>query len=239
MIHLTGDTHGSCDWGKIFMTYREKRIKPNDYVIICGDFGGIWHGNGTDDVLLDRYSKLPFTILFIDGNHENFDRLYEYPVEDWSGGKIHKVRDNVFHLMRGHVFTIENKTFFAMGGGTSIDKEWRMSWEYEQNQYLKRGKKPKKIWWEQEIPTREELSFGLNNLKEHGNKVDYIITHTHSKLFMQNQLEFVKEDTPLTHFLDYVFKNIEYKQWFCGHFHVDREYPEEKTVILYDNIVVV
>lgn len=29
----------------------------------------------------------PFTTLFVDGNHENFDLLNAYPVENWHGGK--------------------------------------------------------------------------------------------------------------------------------------------------------
>lgn len=233
MIHITGDTHGNRDWGKIFMAYREKKIKPNDYLIIAGDFGAIWHGNGTDDVLLDRYSKLPFTILFIDGNHENFDKLYEYPVEDWNGGKIHKIRDNAFHLMRGQVFSIEDKTFFTLGGGTSIDKEWRLQYERENSTY----KKPCKIWWEQEIPTIGELAMATVELLKRNDKVDYIITHTIGKKFMQEVLEFVKEDTVLSEYLDAVMETVEYKRWFCGHFHVDRDYNEQRVTMLYEKIV--
>lgn len=237
MIHITGDTHGNRDWGKVFMAYQNGKIKPNDYLIITGDFGGVWHGSNADNLILNRYERLPFTVLFIDGNHENFDALYQYPVEDWCGGKVHKIRENVLHLMRGHVFTIEGETFFTMGGGTSIDKEWRLQWEHEQNQYLRKGRRPKKIWWEQEIPSDEELCLGYSTLKEHNNKVAYILTHTHSNLFMKNQLDFIKEDTKLTEFLDYVMKEVEYKQWFCGHFHVDRDFPEMKTRMLYGDIV--
>ena len=48
----------------------------------------------------------PFTTLYVDGNHENFDRLYGYPIENWQGGKVHKIRPSVLHLMRGQVFEI-------------------------------------------------------------------------------------------------------------------------------------
>lgn len=237
MIHITGDTHGTRDWGKIFMAYRNRKISSGDYLIITGDFGAIWNGNGKDDEILNRYEKLPFTILFIDGNHENFDVLNSYPVEMWNGGKIHKIRNNIIHLMRGQVFTIENKTFFTMGGGTSIDKEWRLQWKYEQNQYLKRGKSPKKIWWEQELPTEDEILEAKKNLSANQNRVDYILTHTQSNLFMERQLQFIKENSILTNFLDYVVENVQYKRWFCGHFHVDREYDAFKVSILYENIV--
>ena len=62
-----------------------------------------------------------FTTLFVDGNHENFDRLYEYPVEEWHGGKVHKIRPSVIHLMRGQIFEIEGKSIFTFGGASSHD----------------------------------------------------------------------------------------------------------------------
>ncbi len=233
MIHITGDTHGSRDWGKIFMASKNKQIKAGDYVIICGDFGCIWEGNGNDDRLLDRYAKLPFTILFVDGNHENFDRLYEYPIEEWNGGKIHKIRDNVFHLMRGHIFTIEDKTFFCMGGGTSIDKEWRLQYEQENKSY----KKSSKIWWEQEIPTLGELGMGNVNLQKANNQVDYIITHTIGNRVMEEGLHYIKESSVLNEWLDAVMETVDYKYWFCGHFHEDIDIEEKKVHILYDKVL--
>ena len=51
----------------------------------------------------------------------NFDRLYQYPVEDWHSGKVHKIRESVLHLMRGQVFEIEEKKIFSFGGASSHD----------------------------------------------------------------------------------------------------------------------
>ena len=53
---------------------------------------------------MDWLEDRPFTTLFCEGNHENFDRLYSYPVEKWNGGNVHKIRPSVIHLMRGQVF---------------------------------------------------------------------------------------------------------------------------------------
>lgn len=158
-----------------------------------------------------------------------FDKLYQYPTEDWNDGKIHKIRDNVFHLMRGQVFTIENKKFFTLGGGTSIDKEYRLQYERENS--------PCKIWWEQEIPTLRELDIATINLNLHKNKVDYIITHTIGNDFVKNALEFIKEDSILNEYLDSIMKTVEYKRWFCGHFHVDRDYDDYKVSMMYDRII--
>lgn len=40
-------------------------------------------------------------LLFVSGNHENFDLLAEYPQEDWNGGKVQRIHSHVIHLLRG------------------------------------------------------------------------------------------------------------------------------------------
>lgn len=99
-------------------------MTKEDYVIICGDFGGVWNKeveNKEEKHLLDWLEEKPFTTLFVDGNHENFDRLYSYPVELWHGGKVHKIRPSVIHLMRGQIYEIDGKSFFTFGGASSHD----------------------------------------------------------------------------------------------------------------------
>ena len=90
-------------------------------MIVCGDAGLVWHGDKSDDPQLDRLEALPFTVLFLDGNHENFDALNEYPVEEWHDGKVHRIRPHVIHLMRGQAFELQGRTFFTMGGAQSHD----------------------------------------------------------------------------------------------------------------------
>ena len=55
-----------------------------------------------------------FKKFLTDGNHENFDRLYAYPVEMWHGGKVHKIRPSVIHLMRGQIFELEEKRYLLL-----------------------------------------------------------------------------------------------------------------------------
>ena len=90
-------------------------------IAVCGDFGGIWDSSNTEKYWLDWLEKKKFTILFVDGNHENFDLLNAFPVTEWNGGKVHVIRKNIIHLMRGQVFTIEGIRFFTFGGGQSHD----------------------------------------------------------------------------------------------------------------------
>lgn len=124
-----------------------------------------------------------------------------------------------------------------MGGGQSIDKAWRLNYEKEKNNSLKRGKRPIKIWWEQEMPTTEEIEEARANLAKAHYTVDYILTHTNSNLFMKNYLGFEKENNVLTHFLDEVFKRVTYGWWYCGHFHIDQDYKDIGVSVLYDGII--
>ena len=184
MIFVTGDTHG--DW----MTRLNSRSFPegvgltkDDYVIICGDFG-LWHDTKEEKYNLEWLDSKLFTTLFVCGNHENYDRLYKYPVEEWNGGKVHKIRDSIFHLMRGQIFDIQGKKFFTFGGASSHDvqdgileqddpriNEWHRD-------YDKMFRINHVSWWKEELPSEEEMTEGMMNLKQNGSQVDYIITHS-------------------------------------------------------------
>ncbi|MFL0194448.1 metallophosphoesterase [Clostridium sp. WILCCON 0269] len=122
MIYVTGDTHIPLDIEKLDEDNfnSQKSMTKEDYVIICGDFGGIWN-NSTEELNWRKWlEKKNFATLWIDGNHENFELLDKYPVTKWNGGKIHRISDSVIHLMRGQVFNIAGLKFFAMGGGGNL-----------------------------------------------------------------------------------------------------------------------
>ena len=106
-IYVTGDCHGSFSRFDTKNFKQQKDMDKEDYVIICGDFGGIWSTdaeNRQDKYWLEWLENKSFTTLFVDGNHENFDRLNSYPIEVWNGGKVHKIKSSIIHLMRGQVF---------------------------------------------------------------------------------------------------------------------------------------
>lgn len=224
MIFVTGDTHGLQDFYKLHIFAGEHpHLTKNDYVIIAGDFGAVWDIK-TMAMELKYYTELPFTVLFVDGNHENYDLLETYPVEEWHGGKVQKIKPDIIHLMRGQVFEIEGKTIFTFGGATSIDKMYRREGI---------------SWWPQELPTYEQLDEGLENLKRYGNKVDYIITHScGQRALMYPKLRIaagIKIACPESHLLSNFEDLITYKHWYFGHFHVDAQLSDKYTV-LYDNV---
>lgn len=114
MIIITGDCHGEFkEHFSLFDKTHKGMFTKNDYMIVCGDFG-IWDQYTYEE--LKYIEELPWTTLFIDGNHENYDILDNMEEIDWHGGKVHKFSDSIIHLMRGHVFDIDNRKVFAFGG---------------------------------------------------------------------------------------------------------------------------
>ena len=89
MIYVTGDTHANIDIEKLNTTKfpQQKNLTKDDYLIICGDFGLCWDGSRREMWWQDWLTAKNFTTLWIDGNHENFDMLYQFPLKS---GKLHR-----------------------------------------------------------------------------------------------------------------------------------------------------
>lgn len=248
MIYITGDCHGNFERFNAGIFPEQKEMTKDDYVIICGDFGGIWsrdEKNIKEQMLLDWLDCKPFTTLFVDGNHENFDRLNEFPVEEWKGGKIHRIQPSVIHLMRGQVFELEGKKIFTFGGASSHDIDGGIlepdAPDYKKKkEKLDQGDKPYRInrvsWWKEELPSEEEMKEGRENLQKHGNKVDFIISHCASsstEVFLGGGL--FQQDR-LTDYFEEVKQTVDYKKWFFGHYHDNRN-VNAKEILLWEQII--
>jgi hypothetical protein len=159
----------------------------DDYLIIAGDFGGVWTGDSSDDDILDYHENKPYTTLFVAGNHENYDLINAFPSSEWNGGKVrHIVKNKIILLERGQVFELEGKKFYTFGGASSHDAEGgildRADPDYrDMVWYLEAKGIPYRVnhlsWWAQELPSEEEMEEGRINLELHDYKVDYVITH--------------------------------------------------------------
>lgn len=222
MIYITGDTHIPVDIQKLSTKRfpKQKEMTKDDYVIICGDFGGVWNGSNEEKYWLKWLKNKNFTTLFIDGNHENFEMLYNLPTVEFGGGIAHKVDDGIYHLSRGEAYSFNGKKFFVFGGASSHDKEYRTE-----------GKN----WWAAEMPSEQEYKFAEKNLKKNNYKFDFVITHS-APTSIQKEVAPTYEINNLTEFLEVVKKNVVCKKWFFGHYHKDVEINEKFTA-LFDKIL--
>ena len=214
MIYVTGDLHGR--------VLSEKRIEcmsslftSEDKLIIAGDFGYIW---GDKEISRKNLEWLQDTIkceiLFIDGNHEDFDTLREMEkIEYRYGAKIGKVGDRVYHLLRNKVYTIEGKRILTCGGARSLDKDMRQ---------------PHVSWWREEFPTPGEL-VQLRNLFHDSNFVnslDFVISHeaptSIKRMLYPNFVDAdIYSDLLSDCFFTYLCGNPNFTKWYFGHLHED------------------
>ena len=226
MIYVTGDTHGDLDMSKVGAKNWEegKSLTADDYLIVCGDFGLIWDPphqiSAREQAWTHWLEDKPWTTLFLDGNHENFPRINSYPVIEKFGGKVHKISDKIFHLMRGEYYTIQDHTFWVMGGARSHDKMYRTEGE---------------SWWPEEMPTYAEMNYGIDNLRAHDMKVDFILTHCAPRKIQEQMASWYEADDVVA-FLNIVYADVDFQHWYCGHYHMDAEW-DEKFTSLYNRIV--
>ena len=250
MIFVTGDTHSDFHRFSTECFQEQKEMTKDDYVVICGDFGGIWYTEDSkykkqEDYWLDWLNDKPFTTLFVDGNHENYDRLDAFPVEEWNGGLIHRIRPNVIHLMRGCVFNLQGKTFFTFGGASSHDISdgiipYSENWKEVAKQMEKMRKYMYRVdhvsWWERELPSKEEMERGIKSLKSVDWKVDYVLTHSPAASVVALLGQGLYEQDRLTYYLEDIRCRLDYQKWFAGHFHINKN-MNLQDILIYEQIL--
>lgn len=228
MIYVTGDTHGGIDIRK----FTHHIFNKEDYLIILGDFGFIWETSpkfySTELARVYLFSSMVnCTVLFVDGNHENFDRLNKFPVIEKFGGKVHEISNNCYHLMRGEVYEIEGLKFLAIGGAESHDK-----------QYRKEGIS----WWEEESITEKDINNAIKNLERVDYRVDFVVSHClptcyRDKFFITENIPFsAYEEKHSCDLLEKLLKKFpEPPYWLSGHYHFDVRY--ENFSVLFNKVL--
>ena len=250
---VTGDLHGMNDVEKLDTYYdsiKEQSVDrpglPFDrqfpsYLLVAGDFGFIWKSNwfnkkGEHDALpkMDTrdmftieqtFNYYPWTTLWVDGNHENFDVLDNLPIEERWGGKVSVITEKCIRLHRGQVYTINGITFLAMGGAYSVDKHRRMKGS---------------SWWPQETITEKDYLEAMKNLEKVDFKVDFVISHTCPssviKVLEKSLPPYAvdwwgpKQDDPSCDWLEKIWQSITTKHWAFGHFHTDLNFKSKDTI---------
>ncbi len=239
MTHITGDLHG----GLTAYHVSSKAFKPakrGDIIICTGDFGAVWyhdyHTNEKhkreEDYFLESKLRQRSTWLAVDGNHENFARLFggEFPIVEIYGGLAYQIRKNIFYLIRGEIFTIEGQTYLAFGGAISHDKKsgWvtpALAWSGAGEREWNKGRTEGKDWWPEEIPSEADYENACRNLDKVGWRVDHVISHTcpvSQRLVFKTGSKRGADptETMLQRFLD---NGLEFSSWHFGHFHFEMQ----------------
>lgn len=213
-VYVCGDTHIPTDISKLSTKNWEdqKHLTKDDLLIILGDCGILWENIWSREELYwaKWLAEKNFTTCFIDGNHENFDRLNSLDIVDFHGGQAGQAYkdDNgtIYHLKRGEIYTFGDRTVFTFGGATSIDKGRRIIG---------------RSWWPEEVQNYAEENFALNNLDKFSGEVDYILTHTAPSSIVSEMFG-TKLECPVSKFLEEVKKTVYFREWHFGHFHTSQ-----------------
>lgn len=196
---ILGDVHG--EWTDLNITIaRAIREHPDiTHIVQVGDFGYGWSGikpfKASRSFFIDEEMAIynAATKLWLDGNHENFDRL-DNDNGAWQPGWQ--------HMRRGTVLEIEGKRIMFFGGASSIDKADRV---------------PHISWWPQESITYGEVRRAM----EDDGPIDAIFSHEHptSVPYSDDRHKgdiFGKGDKDMLEALKQHYKP---EFWFFGHHH--------------------
>jgi len=232
-VFVTGDIHAGETIKNLGSRYwNTKGLTKEDFLIVLGDFGLPWTCELKDsnidiiksheDIIVsstDLYHirwllDKPFTTLAILGNHEGIYRIwdnlevrYYEPVK----GNIKVLPTKygeVFYLLRDTKYEISGKSFLVIGGAMSIDKEYRT---------------PEINWWEMETLTYQEQENILDIIRKQS-KFDFILSHTAPSWLIPSIMKGTynsKVNDPVSKFLEFIEKKVEFKCWHFGHFHED------------------
>lgn len=226
-VFLTGDTHA--DFGKLWRLHKQYETTKDDIVIILGDSGLNYMTGGVARITKENLSRLPLTVACVHGNHEQRPECIPTYIEiSWNNGRImmEEMYPSLIFLKDGECYSINGQTFFVIGGAFSPDKQYRIAHKYP--------------WFDNEQPSEETKKKIIKILRSKPISVDFVLTHTcpYTDIPIENlnsEIQYENIDYSTEKWLDEVKSLIEYKHWYCGHYHID--YQNTNFSILYNEII--
>ena len=141
------------------------------------------------------------------------EKIADYKPKLWNGGRVLVSDDypNILFAEDGEVYDLEGHKALAIGGAYSVDKFYR----------LERGFG----WWADEQPS-EQTKRKVEDVVAKGG-IDIILSHTCPYKYRPTEMfipgldqSTVDESTEL--WLDRIEEAVDYKEWYCGHWHTDK-----------------
>lgn len=227
MIYVRGDTHG--DFTHYMHQIQSRNTTTEDVCIILGDAGLNFYGHKKDAARKKIVNDFPITTFCIHGNHEiRPQTISTYAEKMFYGGRVLYEPEfpNLLFAIDGEVYDFDGLKTIVIGGAYSVDKSARISCGLG--------------WWADEQPSADVKKYVESQLKEMGNSVDVVLSHTCPTKYIPREmfLSFVDQrtvDRSTEDWLDNVEDVTDYKKWYCGHWHTNKNV--EKMVFLYDKMV--
>ncbi|WP_411677817.1 metallophosphoesterase family protein [Caproicibacter sp.] len=214
MIYITGDTHG--DFRRIAYFCDTIETKREDIMIILGDAGINFYSGEKAERLKNQLADIPITLFCLHGNHENrAQNISTYKEQQWHGGTvfIEGKYPNLIFAKDGEIYDIDGQRCIVIGGAYSVDKFYRL-----QNGYG---------WWPDEQPSEKVKATVEKNLSAAGNTVDVVLSHTCPFRYIPREvflpgIDQSTVDNSTEEWLDTIEGKLNYKKWYCGHYHTEK-----------------
>lgn len=218
-VYVTGDTHGDFSRLGIFaktMGIRAGEGKERDLCIVLGDACLNYFCDARDEANKNEVSGLPFDLFCIHGNHEARPETVEgYEQTEWHGGTVYRQKEfpHLFFARDGEIYDLAGNKTLVIGGAYSVDKDYRLAYGYR--------------WFPDEQPSEEIKQRVERKLDETGWKTDIVLSHTcplkyqPAEMFLSG-LDQSRVDRTTEMWLDGIEDRLNYRKWYCGHYHVDK-----------------
>lgn len=208
-LMFMGDVHGDSLLMEPFLNSNCKTL------IQLGDFGFVWKYN---DIKYNKFIRKfqkeypEKEILFVPGNHENYDAIFRCPLVRVHSGMAYKISNNIFALRSGEIYDIDGIKIFPIRGAWSVDQACRI---------------PGVSWWDEEQLNSKEMGNVFNRMRNlpEDETIDYVISHTAPKTFISQYLSeksmILAKENYTEDFLNLVLENAsdKVKHWYFGHWH--------------------
>ena len=212
MVFYTGDIHGSKY--EILSFCERYNLTRNDIIVILGDVGANYYGDLRDDLLKTALNRVNPTILCIHGNHEMRPAtIPTYKTTEWNSGIVwyEEAYPSLLFAKDGEIFDLDGLKHIVIGGAYSVDKQYRLA----------RGLG----WWADEQPSEEIKQYVERQIQ--GTTIDIVLSHTCPFKYepVEAFISGVNQsavDTSTERWLDKIEESIDYKAWFCGHWHINK-----------------
>ena len=239
-VFLTGDRHGN--YKDVEQFCLKWNTSKDDLLIVLGDNGVNYWGPHKDKKLKNYLASLPISFFMIKGNHD------QRPSK-----KLYHISDEVHPLVRGACYVESDYPSllfapmyglcsfqtapkqwvksFVLGGAYSADKWFRLDMQAM-------GYKGYR-WFHDEQMSSWEMKEAFSMLQDASPEI--ILSHTcpfryiPRDMFLQGVDQSTVDNT-MELWMNDVEDAIEYKKWYCGHWHTDRSI--DKMRFMYHDIII-